>query len=156
MPATGCSSPSTVHPSKSLDVPLSTGDLPVQLSLFFLSKRDGTISGDLLQPWFDWFISGVFLVSWAFVTVVPFSWPFRVCEVEGYVHSDSLVDITGRVGVSFLLPPCRFLGLNSGPLAKGQAPLPTEPSCYPLLKALLMFLRFDTLEEELESTLSHL
>ena len=128
MPATGCSSPSTVHPSKSLDVPLSTGDLPVQLSLFFLSKRDGTISGDLVQPWFDWFLSGVFLVSWDFVTVVPFYWHLWVCEVEGYVHSDSLVDITGRVGVSFLLPP--LLGVKFGMLCATSTFTPlSQPSC---------------------------
>lgn len=27
-----------------------TGDLPVQLSLFFPSKRDGTIAGDIAHP----------------------------------------------------------------------------------------------------------
>lgn len=68
------------------------------------------------------------------------------------VCCDPLVEIRGqRVGVRSLLPPYGVLGLNSCPQPCLQAPLPAEPSRCTLPKVFLMVLKYDTLEEELES-----
>lgn len=57
---------------------------------------------------------------------------FMVCVCArvhmGVVHS-AQVEVRGQfVGVSSLLSPCRFPGLNSGHQARCQVPLPAEPS----------------------------